>query len=491
MSSVVTPVDHGPQMITFVEIDIHAVHESKHNPRRHFDEEKLRQLADNIAHVGILTPLLVRPDPQSTPTQPSYEIAAGHRRYRAAKLAKMILIPCLVREMSDQEFAEALNIENLQREGLHPLDEAQGYEALRAAPYKLDVKTIAAKVGRQETYIYDRLKLLNLTKEAQAFFWDGKIEAGHAIVLARLTPSEQAKVIGAKAGHYLNGGLFQEEHDLYDEKPGDEEPIKARSVAEVQAWIKRHIRFNAKQADTFLFPETVAQVAEATEDKRKIIEITREYLANEDVRRASADRVYGERAWKRADGKEGSKVCERSVLGVIASGTGQGEAFTVCINKDRCLVHWGADVKAKQRTAKLKPDSPAAKASAEREAQARKKEQEQQEQRDARRTQWAKMTPKIEAAVMAQVKVLSAASVSVLGDLLVKSMDRYGRKQKIAVLRGKTSEDLVRYLAALVLADDLAEWNASEQFPATAKALGVDLSPFVKLEAVKKKGKAA
>lgn len=475
---------------TFEEIPIDHVYESKHNPRQHFDEAALHELADSVKTVGILTPLIVRPRIIKG-HENGVEIAAGHRRYRAAKLAELATLPCRVMELDDQTFMEILTVENLQREDVHALDEAKGYKALMAAPYKMDVARIAAKVGRSETYIYDRLKLLGLTKEAQAFFWDGKIEAGHAILLARLTPTEQEKVVGTKAGHYLNGGLFQEERDLYDEKPGDEEPIKARSVAEVQAWVKRHVRFNARQADSFLFPETVAQVTDATQDKRKIIEITREYLANEDVRRTSQEKVYGERAWKRADGKEDSKACDRSVLGVVVSGPGQGEAFAVCINKDRCLVHWGAEVKAKQKRASVQPDSPAAKKAAERETLVRKKEEEQRQQRDARRAQWKKVTPKIEAAVMAQVKVLSAASVSVLGDLLVRFVAKYGPQKKIAIPRGTTSEDLVRHLAALVLNGEIHCWNASEDFPATAKALGVDLSPFVKLEATGKKGKVA
>lgn len=89
------------KLTTFVEVDIHAVGESKHNPRRHFDEAQLKELAESIGQVGILSPLVVRPDPHSTPKSLAYEIAAGHRRYRAAKLAKLTLLPCLVREMSE------------------------------------------------------------------------------------------------------------------------------------------------------------------------------------------------------------------------------------------------------------------------------------------------------------------------------------------------------------------------------------------------------
>ena len=312
------------------------VHESPHNPRRHFDGPALEQLAESIRKAGVITPATVRPNAKG------FELAAGHRRYRASRLAGLTHLPCLVRTMTDQEFMEVLTIENLQREDMHPLDEAKGYEALMAAPYKMDPAKIAERVGKSVKYIYDRVKLLALSKAAQQLFWDGWIEAGHAILLARLPQSDQAKVIGDMPAAYRNGGLFKIEQLLYDEEAeghGNNPPIKAVSVRELADYIKRHIRFNTKQADTFLFPETVAQVSGAAEDKRKIIEITHEYLASEDVRRASQGRVYGERAWKRADGKEGSKVCERSVLGVIVSGSGQGEAFLVCINKDRCEVH--------------------------------------------------------------------------------------------------------------------------------------------------------
>lgn len=483
MSSAIEQGSHGLQMMKFIEIDIHAVHESTHNPRRHFDEAQLAQLAENIGQVGILTPLLVRPDPQGTAKQPSYEIAAGHRRYRAAKLAKLALVPCLVRAMDDQQFMECLNIENLQREGLHPLDEAKGYEALMAAPYKMTVQTIADKVGRSVKYIYDRVKLLDLTETVQELFWDGTITAGHAIILARLTSAEQARCLEDD-----KEGLLQPDHGLFDpldERVDDDDQVKACSVRELQAWVDRRVRFNPHQADAMLFPETVQLVDEASELQRKIVPITYEYLVHEDVR--NAERVYGERSWKRADGARESKVCERAVLGVVASGPHRGDAFDVCIDKKKCLVHWKEEVKAAEKKAKVKPNSPAAKAAVEREAQAWKK---QQEQREARRKHWAKMTPKIEAAVMVQVKVLSAASVSVLGDLLMQSICRYGQKKKTTIPRGTTSEDLVRHLAGLMLAGAITEWDAPEKFPATAKALGVDLSPFVQL-AAKAKGKAA
>jgi ParB family chromosome partitioning protein len=191
-------------------IPLDDIHESKHNPRRHVDVPALEQLAESIRKVGVIMPALVRPNANG------FELAAGHRRYRAAKLAGLERLPCLVREMTDQVLLEVLTIENLQRENVHPLDEAKGYEALMAAPYTMKVEVIAARVGKSEKYIYDRVKLLQLSQEAQELFWDGLIEAGHAILLARLTASQQAKVIGTKKLDYDDGGLFVSEHRLYD-----------------------------------------------------------------------------------------------------------------------------------------------------------------------------------------------------------------------------------------------------------------------------------
>ncbi len=475
-----TPMD--TTRYRYCELDIESVRESAHNPRRHFDDAKLKELADNIGQVGILTPLIVRPDPASTPKQPRYEIAAGHRRYRAAKMAKVSLLPCLVREMSDQDFMEVLNIENLQREGLHPLDEAKGYEMLMAAPYKMCVDRIAEKVGRSVKYVYDRVKLLQLNKEARGLFWAGQIEAGHAILLARLTHEQQAQVIGTKANAYQDGGLLQLSHDLYAEDDGRDEPdYKAVSVRELESWIKRHIRFNATKADSFLFPETVAQVTAATESKKKIIEITREYLASGEVRHAGTSRVFGEQAWKRADGQEGSKTCERSVLGVIASGHGQGEAFQVCINKDRCTVHWGDVIKAREKRAKATPEE-RAKVDAQQEA-AQKKREEAYELERRKRAEWTTLLPAIMTVVESQLKTISTKTTGPLADLLIKALSHWQRAGT-SLKRGTSEADLIRYLAALALGNKCRDYDAYQQFPKLAKTLGINLSSVLRAKPV-------
>jgi len=169
-------------------LDIKKVFESPLNPRRIFNEKKMKELIESIRTKGILMPLLVRPN------DGQFEIAVGHRRYRAAKEVKLLEVPVIIREMNDTDFLEVITIENLQHEDIEPLDEAQGYRTLmEKANY--DVSAIAAKVGKSESYIYQRIKLLELIPEAQEQLSKEKITAGHAILIARLQPDQQKEVL--------------------------------------------------------------------------------------------------------------------------------------------------------------------------------------------------------------------------------------------------------------------------------------------------------
>ncbi|MDP2383381.1 MAG: ParB/RepB/Spo0J family partition protein [Nitrospirota bacterium] len=454
-------------------IPLADVHESTHNPRRHFDGPALEQLAESIRKVGVITPATVRPKAHG------FELAAGHRRYRASKLAGLTHLPCIVRTMTDQQFMEVLTIENLQREDVHPLDEAKGYEALMAAPYKMDPAKIAERVGKSVKYIYDRVKLLALSKAARALFWEGKIEAGHAILLARLPLTDQAKVIGDLPNDYRNGGLFRIEQLLYDEHAEGEgnPPIKAVSVRELADYIKRHIRFNAQEADGFLFPDTVSKIQEAAQAKTKIIEITHDYLADEDVRRVSKDKVYGERAWRRADGKEGSKTCDRSVMGVVATGAGQGEAFLVCTNKERCEVHWGAEIRAKQKREKEKAGGAAPSKKAEK-PKADTWQQQQERERKARE-RWDAAVPAMRTALAAQVKKLPVKAGSVLASALIEQVRGYGCSKALQqmVPPGTTAEELLRHLGWLYFSRKIE--HGEDYGAKTMKACGLDPKTFL------------
>jgi len=174
----------------FTDLTLDVIEPSPSNPLRHWNKVEDAELMASISAHGILTPLLVRPLPEAG----KYQIAAGHRRFEAARKLSLVTVPVQVREMEDQEYFEILHIENLQRQDIHPLDEAVGFkELLDHGGY--DVTTLAGKIGKSETYVYQRLKLNDLIKEAQKLFLDDRIGFGHAVILARLDKKQQKDIL--------------------------------------------------------------------------------------------------------------------------------------------------------------------------------------------------------------------------------------------------------------------------------------------------------
>src|SRR5437899_9777405 len=133
----------------FTELPLDLIEPSPSNPRRHRNKLVDADLMASISTYGIVTPLLVRPMPEPG----KYQIAAGHRRYEAAKKLSLATVPVQVREMDEKEYMEILHVENLQREDVHPLDEAAGYkELLERGGY--DVATLSARLGKSQTHVY-------------------------------------------------------------------------------------------------------------------------------------------------------------------------------------------------------------------------------------------------------------------------------------------------------------------------------------------------
>lgn len=187
------PTAHAAELLPLAAICL-----SRTNPRKHFDKERLAELTDSVRRHGVLQPVLVRPKPDPAPLNDvgdrlaaAYELVAGERRYRAARAAGLETLPAMIRELSDAEALELQVVENLQRQDLHELEEAEGYETLlkrtdasSGKPY--DVETIAAKVGKSRAYVYARLKLTALDPKAREAFYAGKLNASTALLLARI-----------------------------------------------------------------------------------------------------------------------------------------------------------------------------------------------------------------------------------------------------------------------------------------------------------------
>jgi ParB family chromosome partitioning protein len=167
---------------------IEQLQRGRYQPRTKMDENSLEELAASIKKQGLMQPILVRPVDKS-----QYEIIAGERRWRAAKMAGLSEVPVLVREVPDSAALAMALIENIQREDLNPLEEANGVQRL-VAEFKLTHQEAADAIGRSRAATTNLLRLLNLQKPVQQLVTDGKLEMGHARALLALEGDQQERV---------------------------------------------------------------------------------------------------------------------------------------------------------------------------------------------------------------------------------------------------------------------------------------------------------
>lgn len=170
----------------------------QNQPRKSFDPEKLEELAESIRQHGVIQPLTVRKLASGY-----YQIIAGERRWRAARLAGLEEIPAVVIEADDQKAMELAMIENLQREDLNPIEEAEGFRVL-VETYGMTQEQAAEKVGRSRSAVANALRLLDLNVSIQKLVEDGQLSAGHARALLPLSPSLRTKAVAAIVKEGLN-----------------------------------------------------------------------------------------------------------------------------------------------------------------------------------------------------------------------------------------------------------------------------------------------
>lgn len=170
------------------QVPIEFIHPGKYQPRRTFDEEALQGLVESIRDKGILQPLLVRRDPETTN---SYELIAGERRWRAAQIVGLHEVPVVIRDLSDREALEIALIENIQRQDLTPLEEAEGYRRLMEE-FEHTQEDLARAVGKSRSHVANMMRLLALPDPVKSLVQDGSLTAGHARAL--LTAPDPAAV---------------------------------------------------------------------------------------------------------------------------------------------------------------------------------------------------------------------------------------------------------------------------------------------------------
>ena len=214
-------------------LPISQVESHSGQPRKYFDEEALAELAESIREHGIIQPITVR-----RLSSGYYQIIAGERRWRAARIAGLNEVPAIVIEADDRKAAELAMIENLQREDLNPMEEAAGFHSLMEN-YHMTQEEAAQRVGKSRSAVANSLRLLNLTEPVRAMVEDGRLSAGHARTLLPLSPALQEKT----AETVVNSGL---------------------SVRQTEALVKR-LQTEPRQKEE-KDPNTVDYAAEAQKD---------------------------------------------------------------------------------------------------------------------------------------------------------------------------------------------------------------------------------
>ena len=195
------------------EVDLDSIVPGPMQPRTHFDEASLESLAESIRSHGVVQPLLVRRRDNG------FELVAGERRWRAAKLAGLTRVPVVIKDVPDDSLLEIALIENIQREDLNPIEEAQAYKKL-IETVGLTQEALATRVGRDRSYITNYLRLLRLPDDLQQLVKEGRLSTGHArTLLALMHPDQQRRL----ARQIIEGGLSvrateQVVHRMLEEK---------------------------------------------------------------------------------------------------------------------------------------------------------------------------------------------------------------------------------------------------------------------------------
>ncbi|MBR2674432.1 MAG: ParB/RepB/Spo0J family partition protein [Mogibacterium sp.] len=172
-------------------VDINDIKPNSAQPRMHFDEAKLQELAASITANGVIQPLIIR---ESTN---GYELVAGERRWRASRLANLSRVPCIIRNFDDRQNAIVAIIENMQREDLNPIEEAKGLKSM-TEKYGFTQEQVSVSLGRSRTYITNSIRLLKLPAEIQEYVSSGKMSAAHGRTIINISDKQKQREVAEK-----------------------------------------------------------------------------------------------------------------------------------------------------------------------------------------------------------------------------------------------------------------------------------------------------
>ena len=211
-----------------VELDISMVYPNEDQPRKVFDEEKIKILSDSIKSYGVLQPIVVKPDESG-----KYMIIAGERRYRASRAANKESIPAVIKDLPIRDIMEIALIENLQREDLNPIEEALAYKSL-IDNHNVTQEEISEAVGKSRPHITNTIRLLNLREEVIVMIEYGEITAGHGKALLRITDKDKQLEI---AKRIVEDGLSVRATESLAKKISEEQNLKIPTKKEKDIFI--------------------------------------------------------------------------------------------------------------------------------------------------------------------------------------------------------------------------------------------------------------
>jgi ParB/RepB/Spo0J family partition protein len=323
------------------QIKVTEAYQSDTNPRgTDFSGPAFDDLVASVREKGVLVPIIVRPKKKGAKL---YEVIAGNRRFKAAQTVGLQEIPARIEELNDEEAREVQIVENLQREDVHPLEEGEAYRQL-IEKSRCEVVSIAAKVGKSESYVRQRLFLTNLNKKTADHYRKGELQDGHAVLVAKLSPSDQDRVLEHIGNEW---GLW--------------------SVKEIKDWIKRNIYdsldyqpwLKNKEAteavgpcqecppnNATLFGERKEGACTSLKCWNRKMKLYVNYVAEKENTLLKVSKEYGTPETKGIIGRSDYQTlstkkkthCEYAEKAVVAEGPDQGTVIWVCADK-RCKEH--------------------------------------------------------------------------------------------------------------------------------------------------------
>ena len=357
-------------------LPIHQIVPSALNPRRSFNAAADAELLESVRTHGILTPLLVRCIERDE--QDTFEVVAGNRRLAAAQEIGLEVVPVTVRTLTDDQARETAIVENLQREDLAPLDEAESYQALLAIP-GASPASVAAAVGKSPAYIGRRLKLLGLIEEAQEALRAGALSVAHAELLTKLDAKTQKEALAEAVWM----PMFASDAMAEDRCANHLKPI-----AELREWVDRRTRLDLQDEEVLaLFPEVDELLATPATAGGLPCEVALDRFSMSPQKSTIPDGVLK----LNVDFREVvGKRCKSAERAIVVFGQRKGDVVLVCRDKKGCTTHWPP---------KAKPDASAKPGRV-------MSWEEQERERKRQHAIWERVKPDVE-------KVIIAASAKV------------------------------------------------------------------------------